>query len=303
MIYHVHMPWWHVEVVPAQVAVPHPCNCTSQLRCLVIFSLWWPIRSIGLLVEPMEPVSILLATGAVAIYAAHRVEKMSEKARRGPVTLPELMDAKQVDDAAPVQILAVHIQRGLFQRKLYRHNLKMRVKYGAPGVSIHCDTAQATMTSQTPPAAARFVHHLEPQTDIVADFGTTCLFLGQRNSSNRIRLRLLQTGVLGRTIAKAEFQISDLGHCAPWMEFHPQLRSTKDSEKVLGTLDVALETRVMTKGELRRFLQLLGAQQRQQGFRLALVPVVEGDLDDPDDEEPVFRGERISPISQSLRLF
>lgn len=49
----------------------------------------------------MEPVSILLATGAVAIYAAHRVEKMSEKARRGPVTLPELMDAKQVDDAAP----------------------------------------------------------------------------------------------------------------------------------------------------------------------------------------------------------
>ena len=49
----------------------------------------------------MEPVSILLATGAVAIYAAHRVEKMSEKARHGPVTLPELMDAKQVDDAAP----------------------------------------------------------------------------------------------------------------------------------------------------------------------------------------------------------
>ena len=49
----------------------------------------------------MEPVSILLATGVVAIYAAHRVEKMSEKALRGPVTLPELMDAKQVDDAAP----------------------------------------------------------------------------------------------------------------------------------------------------------------------------------------------------------
>ena len=60
-------------------------------------------RSIGLfgISLPMEPVSILLATGAVAIYAAHRVEKMSEKARRGPVTLPELMDAKQVDDAAP----------------------------------------------------------------------------------------------------------------------------------------------------------------------------------------------------------
>eukprot|EP00913_Durusdinium_trenchii_P029813 g27938.t1 len=210
----------------------------------------------------MEPVSILLATGAVAIYAAHRVEKMSEKARRGPVTLPELMDAQQVDDAAPVQILAVHVQHGLFQRKLQRESLKVRVKYGAPGASIHCDTAKASM-------------------------GTTCLFLGQRNTSNRIRLRLIQTGLLGRTLAKAEVHVPDLGQCSPWMEFHPELQGTKESE-VLGTLSVALETKVMMKGELRQFLRLLGAKQRQQGFLLDILPVVEGCVDEPEDMKPIL---------------
>jgi hypothetical protein len=60
-----------------------------------------------------------------------------------------------------VQILAVHIQSGLFQRKLSRKQLKVRVKYGAPGVSIHCDTAQAKLSHQAAPAAARFVHRLD----------------------------------------------------------------------------------------------------------------------------------------------
>lgn len=249
----------------------------------------------------MEPVSILLATGAVAIYAAHRVEKMSEKARRGPVTLPELMDAKQVDDAAPVQILAVHIQSGLFQRKLSRKQLKVRVKYGAPGVSIHCDTAQAKLSHQAAPAAARFVHRLDrPDQDVIANFSTTCLFLGHRTSSNRVRLRLLQ-GFLGRTVAKAELQVADLGHCAPWMEFHPELRDTKNSDKVLGSLAVALETKVMTKGELRRFLHLLGAKQRQQGFQLDILPVVEGDVEEDPEDVHVVQGERITP-PRALRL-
>ena len=60
-----------------------------------------------------------------------------------------------------VQILAVHIQSGLFQRKLSRKQLKLRVKYGAPGVSIYCDTAQARLSHQAAPAAARFVHRLD----------------------------------------------------------------------------------------------------------------------------------------------
>ncbi|CAK9040694.1 unnamed protein product [Durusdinium trenchii] len=248
----------------------------------------------------MEPVSILLATGAVAIYAAHRVEKMSEKARRGPVTLPELMDAQQVDDAAPVQILAVHVQHGLFQRKLQRESLKVRVKYGAPGASIHCDTAKASM-GMAPSPTARFVPRLDHQNDLNASFGTTCLFLGQRNTSNRIRLRLIQTGLLGRTLAKAEVHVPDLGQCSPWMEFHPELQGTKESE-VLGTLSVALETKVMMKGELRQFLRLLGAKQRQQGFLLDILPVVEGCVDEPEDDASV-QGEKIAKASRtSLRL-
>ena len=62
---------------------------------------------------------------------------------------------------------------------------------------------------------------------------------------------------------------------------------------------MALETKVMTKGELRRFLMLLGAKQRQQGFQLAILPVVEGDVEEETDA-PVLRGERIVP--RALRL-
>eukprot|EP00438_Fugacium_kawagutii_P019712 Skav215090 [mRNA] locus=scaffold1068:72764:75880:+ [translate_table: standard] len=209
----------------------------------------------------MEPVSILLATGAVAIYAAHRVEKMSEKARRGPITLPELMDAKQVEDAAPVQILAVHIQSGLFHRKLSRGgNLKVRVKYGAPGVSIRCDTAQASwgpvaacpeakLSHQAPPAAARFVPRLDrpEQEQPAAETDGWCWMDGWMAGWN-------WTGLLGRTVAKGELQ-------------------------------------VMNKGELRRFLQLLGAKQRQQGFQLDILPVVEGDVEeDVEEDVHVVRG-------------
>ena len=94
------------------------------------------------------------------------------------------------------------------------------------------------------------------------------------------------------------------------MEFHPELlgrplfgmillAGTGKSQEVLGNLTVALETKahvearerrlhvgqVMTKGELRGFLKLLGARQRQQGFSMDIMPVVEGKVEQQQERE------------------
>mmetsp|Transcript_51038 Transcript_51038/g.95564 ORF Transcript_51038/g.95564 Transcript_51038/m.95564 type:complete len:275 (-) Transcript_51038:146-970(-) len=249
----------------------------------------------------MEPVSILLATGAIAIYAAHRAEQMSEKARRGPITLPEMMDAKNVDDTAPVQILAVHVRSGRFRRCLLRQHLKVRVKYGDPGVSIHCDTTEAVAFPLPRSPASRYVSRLhqelseENREPLNADFGTTCLFLGQRNSHNKIRLRLVRAGLLGKAIAKTELEIPALGLCSPWMEFQPELIGCS-CRSSLGHLDIALETKVMLKGELRQYLQQLGAKKQHEGFLMSIQPVTEGEVtEDAEDDIAVVHGEVIRP--------
>ena len=71
------------------------------------------------------------------------------------------------------------------------------MKYGPPGVSIHCDTAKAKMERASCPAS-RFVTRLGRENDLSGNFGTTCLFLGQRNTSNRIRRCLLLESCLQR---------------------------------------------------------------------------------------------------------
>lgn len=250
--------------------------------------------------------SILLATGAIAIYAAHRAEQMSEKARRGPITLPEMRDAKNVDDDAPVQLLAVHVRSGRFRQGFLGQQLKVRVKYGDPGVSIHCDTTQAMPLPEPPSPGARYVSRLQEglaagaRECLNAEFGTTCLFLGQRAAHNKIRIRLIRAGFVGKTVAKAELQIPSLGLCGPWMEHELELVGNGGPiSSVLGHLDIALETKVMLKGELRQYLRLLGAKKQHEGFLMHILPVTEGEVvqEEAEDENPIVQGQVIRPES------
>ncbi|CAE8703693.1 unnamed protein product [Polarella glacialis] len=251
----------------------------------------------------MEPVSILLATGAIAVYAAHRAEQMSEKARRGPVTLPELLAATTVDDGATVQVLAVHVLNSSLNRQLLGNRLKVRVKYGEPGVSIHCDTAEAVASAPAPSPAARYAYRLDrvqSEHHVKANFGTTCIFLGQRYTENLLRFRVMKHGLLGRTVAKAELRVSALNMLGAWSEYKMQLEGTSlKGSQILGQLDIALETRVMPKGELRQYLSLLGAQQQQEAFLMGILPVTEGEVTQHEasssaDDEAVVKGQFIT---------
>jgi len=253
----------------------------------------------------MEPVSILLATGAIAVFAAHRAERMTEKARRGPLTLPEMMDAPAVDEDAQVQLLIVHLRRAQLRRRLSGDMLKVRVKYGDPGASIHCDSREVQARPPPVSPAARFVRRLPGSEDhptLPVDFGTTCLFLGHRNSPNCIRLRLMRRGLLSRTIAKAELRLPPLCQCGPWQEFLLDLegQDVDHLDNMVGTLELALESRVVQKGQLRLYLSQLGAEKQSEGFLMDLLPaargeVCEGEMEpDSEDENSVVQGEYIS---------
>eukprot|EP00930_Biecheleria_cincta_P097353 TRINITY_DN89077_c0_g1_i1.p1 TRINITY_DN89077_c0_g1~~TRINITY_DN89077_c0_g1_i1.p1 ORF type:complete len:304 (+),score=41.82 TRINITY_DN89077_c0_g1_i1:54-914(+) len=254
----------------------------------------------------MEPVSILLATGAIAVYAAHRAERMTEKARRGPVTLPEMMDAPTVDEEAPVQLLIVHLRRAQLRRRLLGETLKVRVKYGDPGVSIRCDTREVHVRPPPVSPAAKFVRRLDCPADhptVPVDFGTTFLFLGHRNSPNCVRLRLMRRSMLARTIAKAELRLPPLVQCRPWEEFSVDLegQSVDHPVELLGTLELALESRVVPKGQLRLLLSQLGAEKQSEGFLMDLLPAARGEVceeevdpDSEDDNPVVVQGEYIS---------
>jgi len=262
----------------------------------------------------MEPVTILLATGAIAVYAAHRAERMTEKARRGPVTLPEMMDADSVTDEAPVEVLAVHVRGARLSRYLHGEKLKVRVKYGDPGLSIHCDTSEDTALPPPPSPASKFVPRLphydseQDEKSLTADFGTTCLFLGQRSGQNRLRFRIMRSSFLGRTLAKAELRIPALAqlrhHEFAGHDFQLELRGPsqqnqpQEQGEVIGILDVALETRVMPKGELRDYLKLLGAEKAHEGFLMDIHPVAEGEVseetEDTEEDAPYVRGKLIT---------
>lgn len=242
----------------------------------------------------MEPVSLLLATGAIAVYAAHRAEKCSEKARRGPSTLPELIAAPLVDDSTPVLVLAVHLRSARLSAQLARERLKVRVKYGEPGASIHCDTSDVRAVREPPPLAAQFVTRLrEPQQTpepASVEMGTTCLFLGHRQGESVIRIRLMRTRLRSRTLARAETRL-------PYHFIHTNLLEERElrllgsrhyeEDEVLGVMSVGLEMRAVPKGELRRYLALMGAQQQQEAFLVGSTPVVQGKVEELQEDQSV----------------
>ncbi|CAE8621195.1 unnamed protein product [Polarella glacialis] len=253
----------------------------------------------------MEPVSILLATVAIAVYANHRAKQISKKARL--VTLPELLAATTVDDGATVQVLAVHVLNSSLNRQLLGNRLKVRVKYGDPGVSIHCDTAEAVASAPAPSPAARYAYRLhrdQSQHHVEANFGTTCIFHGQPESwhytENLLRFQVMKHGLVGRTVARAELRVSALNMLSTWSEYKMQLEGPffKGSH-ILGQLDIALETRVMPKGGLRQYLSLLGAQQQQEAFLIPILPVAEGEVTQDEasssaDDEAIVKGQYIT---------
>lgn len=260
----------------------------------------------------MEPVSLLLAGGAIVLYADYLTKKKRDQESDILPTLPGAMAAPQIGDASSIQVVAVHIRRARLVPQLGGEKLKVRVKYGQPGASIQCDTEELVAALPSRPAAADFVARVgEGQTQeqklAIVDYNMTCLFLASGESESVIRLRLMRTGPLGYcswAVGKAELRVPlrsqwRAQYAAGTHERELLIKGTS-ADIVFGSLDVAVETCVVEKGRLREHLQILDAQRCKQAFLVGVTPVIDGLVVDGSSEEHEQSVQQGQPVSSAL---
>mmetsp|Transcript_23309 Transcript_23309/g.48521 ORF Transcript_23309/g.48521 Transcript_23309/m.48521 type:complete len:271 (+) Transcript_23309:61-873(+) len=252
----------------------------------------------------MDPVSLsLLAVGTVGVVSYCRNEhKRKVKATRGPTTLSEMLANLDADGLMNWPVLAVHVRSAHIAPHLAGGGLMARVKVGEEGASVSCDTEETMATLPARPAASWFVakppQRKTPQL-AVADFGSTCLFQGQRKGESFIRIRLLQAGSMGKTVAKASLRVtcSGLRQFAQMEETELQLYGRGiHAHKVVGRIHVAADMCGIQRDSLPQYLHLLQMQKRNGAFRVMPRLFTEGHVHDTTEREAcALLGQAVEP--------
>jgi hypothetical protein len=236
----------------------------------------------------MEPVSLLLAGGAMALYAQRRHDNLSANDENKRQSLSVFMSAPISSEEFPVVVIAVHIRRVRISPHFLGERLKLRVKVGEPGNSTKCDTPTQLVEPPPRPVESSFVAHVcEPShQDAFLDFGTTCFFLGSKDDlrvgSVPIRFRLMRVGIFGGVLAKASFRSPpdcDLASSLVYSEMPFEISggaksaggwraAAGRSESALGTLEVGVGINAVGTGKLRAYLQSMGAHAQSDALTL-----------------------------------
>lgn len=266
----------------------------------------WPILD-----PTMDPISLsLLAVGTVGVVSYCRNEhKRKVKALRGPTTLSEMLASLDADGVMTWPVLAVHLRRASLAPHLAEEALKVRIKVGDEGASVHCDTEETVATMPVRSAASWFVAKIperrEPQV-AVADFGSTCLFQGQRKGETFIRIRLRQAKSIGKTLAKASLRVTcgGLRQFAQMEETELQLYGTGlHAHRVVGHIRVAADMCAVRKEALPQYLQLLQLQRRNGAFRVAPRLFTEGHVDEEGRHSAcTLLGQAVEPPHETLQV-
>eukprot|EP00443_Scrippsiella_acuminata_P066644 CAMPEP_0115468062 /NCGR_PEP_ID=MMETSP0271-20121206/50756_1 /TAXON_ID=71861 /ORGANISM="Scrippsiella trochoidea, Strain CCMP3099" /LENGTH=249 /DNA_ID=CAMNT_0002895089 /DNA_START=1 /DNA_END=750 /DNA_ORIENTATION=- len=210
----------------------------------------------------MEPISVVLATGMIAV-CAHKV-------RRQPLTdaftLPKVMENQSVLNTCLLEVVVVHLRRVELAPRFAGRGLVARVKYGSPGESAWCDCAEATA------GEASQQHDTELASSV--DIGQSCLFLRQRHYVPQIRIRL-RSPHLGRTFGKAECTLHLMERRAHEMDLTLTSTGLHAKEKI-GKIRIAMEARLVPKYSLQEIFHVVNAQRRNEGFVVGLTPVCRG---------------------------
>lgn len=228
----------------------------------------------------------LFSTGALVAVSAKKDRR--REGRR--LSLPEVLSRRgggRRNDLSTLPVVFVHVHEVNLQPHCAADEIKVRVKLGHPGVSWCCNTSAALAQRPAKDVAANFVADLDNirpskgQTAPVRfNFGSvgtgqTCCFLGRPREDACVRLRVLRSSILHRTIGRADLSLPahfQSGFPAPGEtrqeDFDVKL-SAEDQHVQLGNISISIEMRLLPLGDLRHYLQLVGAERQKQSYLLA----------------------------------
>eukprot|EP00929_Paragymnodinium_shiwhaense_P068133 TRINITY_DN34240_c0_g1_i3.p1 TRINITY_DN34240_c0_g1~~TRINITY_DN34240_c0_g1_i3.p1 ORF type:complete len:299 (+),score=68.12 TRINITY_DN34240_c0_g1_i3:62-958(+) len=236
-------------------------------------------------VVAVEALSLFVAGGALAMYVDHLAKKQLRRDHEEPCacrTLPEVIASELIDDEAAVCVLAVHVRVAKLVPRLEAKRLQVRVLYAGAGAEFgrsaaQCDTECEDVAGASLRPAAPFVAHSKDLRSRPADelsaaarFDAVCLF-SRGFGGSLVRLQVIrQSSWAGRVLGVAALRAPSGLECLSGLSTCEKTLNIEGSCGLgrIGVLDVAVDTRVVSKGQLVQCLKLLGAQRQRSSYRI-----------------------------------
>jgi hypothetical protein len=214
----------------------------------------------------MEPITVMVATGAIALGALKLRRTLPSE-----LTLPKLLDCKDINDASLIEVVAVHLQSAELAPCYAGRRLVAEVKYGSPGESASCESSDKLAARVAKQTGAE-----ELAAPSQVELHQSCLFLRQRGPVPLIRIRL-RTPHLGRAFGKAELTLNPGERCLREKDLL-MWGTGLGHDEAIGKVRISVETRIMTKGSMQDLCHLVGAHQSKDGVLVGCTPFSAGEV-------------------------
>lgn len=222
----------------------------------------------------MDPFTVSAAAMSVVLVAQSVKSNLEQWVRDR--SLPEAL-AQQDEDVLPV--VAVHLRHLGTAPEHVGEPLKIRVKYGARGENLWCDTARFSPELPKLPRISRLVHRRQAS-QACMQLDSTCLFLLSEDVEPVIRLSVRKAGLRRCTVAKASVPLAQLLESGV-----AELPLHGPSGSELGHISIACEVLEVLPQDLTKSLALTHVNIQKAAYLITgATPTVEGDLVDEGSE-------------------
>jgi hypothetical protein len=212
----------------------------------------------------MEPISAMLATGAVAVF----IQSMRRNLPVEISTLPGVLENPDIGDLSLTEVVAVHLHNVELAPRYAGRGLLAQVRYGSRDTSVRCNSSQVVVAEVTKQTGSEL--------KCSAELKQTSIFLRHRHLVPRIHIHL-RTPHLGRTFGIAHYTMISGERSTRQIDL-PIWGTCMHSHELIGKIWISMESRVVRKGSLQDILNLFDAQHSKQGVLVGPTPVVEGSI-------------------------
>mmetsp|Transcript_119703 Transcript_119703/g.298538 ORF Transcript_119703/g.298538 Transcript_119703/m.298538 type:complete len:226 (+) Transcript_119703:56-733(+) len=216
----------------------------------------------------MDPFTVSAATLGLALVAKTVKTNLDqwEKDR----SLPEALAVQ--DGETPLPVVAVHVHRVDLAPEFQGESLKIRIKYGAQGEDLRCDTARFSPELQEQARVSRSGHS-QLDSHAFMEINSTCLFLLSSDVKPVMRIAVRKAGFKRCNVAKASFS---LPHSSERCVL--QLPLSGPCEEELGKVSITYEVLAVPPRDLAKRFDLVCAERQKGAYLISgAAPTLEGD--------------------------